>query len=97
MNSTSMIRSCMDRMDNIVLRPSMTLSLSAYNRETGAFSEQKSISLSTGFTLLRGMLLVAGGSAALYGTMCFLRYNELRKIRRSLKKQSAKGKKMTNS
>lgn len=97
MNSNSMIQSCMDRLDSIVLRPSMTLSLSTYNRETGAFSEQKSISLSTGFTLLRGMLLAAGGGAVLYGTMCYLRYNELRKIRRSLKKQSCKGKKMTNS
>lgn len=96
MNSTSMIRSCMGRLDNIVLRPAMTFSLSTYNRETGAFSEQKSVSLSTGFTLLRGMLAAAGGAAALYGAMCYLRYSELRKIRRSLKKQTYQGKKVSN-
>ena len=96
MNSTSMIRSCMGRLDNVVLRPAMTFSLSTYNRETGAFSEQKSISLSTGFTLLRGMVAAAGGAAALYGTLCYLRYRELCKIRRSLKKQMYRDKKVTN-
>ena len=84
MNSNSVIRACIGRLDSIVLRPGMTFSLSTYNRETGAFSEQKSISLS------------AGGAAALYGTLCYLRYRELCKIRRSLKKQMYRDKKVTN-
>ena len=92
-----MIQNCLNRLDSIVLRPSMTLSLSTYDRRTGAFSEQKSVSLSTGFTLLRGMILVAGGSAALYGATSYLRYREMKRIRRCLKKEARQGKKVTKS
>lgn len=95
MNSNPMIQTCLDRLDSIVLRPRMTFSLSTYNRQTGTYSEQKSICLSTGFTLLRGMMMLAGGSAAIYGTMCYLRHKERKKIKRELKKQACKGKKVT--
>ena len=93
MNSNPMLSTCLDRLDSIVLRPKMTLSLSTYNKKTGSYSEQKSLSLSTGFTLLRGMMTLAGTSAAVYGIISFLRYRERQRVRRTMKKQCGKIKK----
>ncbi len=95
MNPYPMIRSCCNCLDNIVLRPKMTFSLSTYNRRTGACSEQKCISLSGGFTLLRGMMLLAGGTAVAYGAMCLCRYKERQKLRRAIRKSVCKDKKVS--
>ena len=95
MNSNLLLSSCLDRLDNIVLRPRMTLSLSTYNRKTGTYSEQKSLSLATGFTLLQGMMTLAGTGAAVYGMISYLRYQERQRARRAMKKQCGKSKKVT--
>lgn len=95
MNPYPMIRSCCKCLDSIVLRPKMTLSLSSYNRRTGTCSEQKSISLSTGFTLLHGMMMLAGGAAAVYTAMHLIRCKERKKLCKAMKKTACKGKKVT--
>ena len=97
MNSNLMRSACLERLDSIVLRPRMTLSLSTYNRKTGAYSEQKSLSLATGFTLLRGMMTLAGTGAAVYGMIIFLRYKERQKARIAMKTQCRKRKKVTKT
>ena len=95
MNSNLMLSACLDRLDSIVLRPRMTLSLSTYNKKTGAYSEQKSLSLSTGFTLLRGMMTLAGTGAAIYGMSSIMRHKERQRARLAMKKQCGKSKKVT--
>ena len=95
MNSNPMLSACLDRLDSIVLRPRMTLSLSTYNKKTGSFSEQKSLSISTGFTLLRGMMTLAGTGAAIYGMISIMRHKERQRARLAMKKQCGKSKKVT--
>ena len=93
MNTFSVIRPCLSYLDSIVLRPSVTMSVSTYNRRTGSCSEQKSLSLSTGFTLLRGMMLLAGGSALAWGTVRMLRCKMRKKMLCSDQKKQTKCKK----
>lgn len=69
MNAFPMIRSCCEYLDSIVLRPTATISLTTYNRNTGVCSEQKSLSISTGVTLLRGTMMLAGGAVLLSTAM----------------------------
>ena len=63
-----MIQKGMDALNSIVLRPKLTLSLSSFNRRTGTFSEQKSVSVCGGITLLHAAMLLAGG----VGTFCVM-------------------------
>ncbi len=95
MNSNPMIQTCLTRLDSIVLRPRMTLSLSSYNRQTGTHSEQQCISFSAGFTLLRGMMMLAGGTAIAFAAMRCLRHKEKQKFHRAMKKHACKMKKVT--
>ena len=80
MNAFPMIRSCCEYLDGIVLRPTATLSLTTYNRNTGACSEQKSLSISTGVTLLRGMMMLAGGAVLLGSVMHCMRRTMRKKM-----------------
>ncbi len=84
-------------LDSIVLKPKLTLSLSSYNRRTGYNSQQQCISFSTGFTLLRGMIMLAGGTAVAYGAMCYLRRKERKKMCHALKMQTKQSGKMAKS
>ena len=54
--------------------------LTTYNRNTGACSEQKSLIISTGVTLLRGMMMLAGGAVLLGSVMHCMR----RKMRKKM-------------
>lgn len=93
MNPMPMVRSLCSRMDNVILRPGLTLSLSSYDRESGAFTDQKSVSLSARFSMLRGMILLAGAVAAAYGTVCYFRCKERKKIRRAVEEAQRKRRK----
>ena len=88
MNPMPTIRSCCDYLDSIVLRPRLTVSISSYNKRTGNYSEQKSLSLAAGITLLRGMLMLAGSTAALCATVKLCRAMKKRKKLMGCKKAS---------
>lgn len=87
MNLLPMLREGYNCLDNIVLKPKLSLSLSSYNRRTGNCSQQQCISLSTGFTLLHGMMMLAGTTAAVWGAVCYLRRKERKKWCRAMKKE----------
>ena len=93
MNTFPMIRSCCEYLDSIVLRPTATLSLSTYNRNTGTCSEQKSLSISTGFTLLRGSLMLAGGAVLVCTALRCIRKMEQKKMLCAKKASSSRAKK----
>ncbi len=95
MNTFPMIRSCCRYLDNIVLRPTATLSLSTYNRNNGTCSEQKSISISTGFTMLKGTMILAGTTVAVCTMLRFLHRKKRKKSLCSKKFTSSSAKKVT--
>lgn len=92
MNPVPMIRSLCTYLDSIVLRPSITMSLSSYNRRSGACSEQKSLSISTGITLLRAMLVLGGTVATFYAVVRLFQMKERKMLMRSLKKENKRKK-----
>lgn len=86
MNPMPMIRNGLDALNSIVLRPKLTLSLSSFNRRTGVFSEQKSVSLCAGITALRATMLLAGAVGIACGASAICRAGRRKKTCKRRKK-----------
>jgi len=77
----------MDAMDQVLIRPKITLGISMHNKKTGASSGNKCITLSFCTTLLRIMVFLLLFCAAMKTVLCMMKMNFAKKEKKKLLKK----------
>ena len=87
MNLLPTVNACRSYLDSIVLRPSVTLGLSLFDKRTGRSSGQKSLSLKKSATLLQFILFMAWAAALLYTLCRLMHWKTVCSVKRKLKRR----------
>ena len=87
MNLLSKVNACRSYLDSIVLRPTVTLGISLFDKRTGKCSGQRSLCLKKSATVTQMLLVLAYMTAFFFFLYRLMHWKTVRNVKKKLKRR----------